>query len=76
MLRVDVGTLAAQVAQAIADGVLRAQRRVARISKLVVGSTRRNGNRGACDDVVFPGYRTHAGVEAIGVRRVHAPDDE
>lgn len=67
VLRVDIGTFAALIAQAVADGILHAQRRIARVTQLVVGATGVHGNRRAGGNDILPGNVTHARIEAIGV---------
>lgn len=72
MLRIDIGTLATLIAQAVTDGILHAQRRIARVTQLVVGATGRSRQSSRRGNDILPGNATHARIKAIGVRCLDA----
>ena len=70
---IDIGATARGLGQAIAQCVLGAQGREARVAQLLGHTTGGDGNGGAGADDVFPGNVVNAVVQRIGILRLKAP---
>lgn len=71
---IDIGATACGLGQAIAQCVLGAQGREARVAQLLGHTTGSDGNGGAAADDVFPGNVVNGIVQFIGILRLKAPE--
>ena len=71
---IDIGATARGLGQAVAQCILGAQGREARVAQLLGHAAGGDGNRGAGADDVFPGNVVNAVVQLVGVLRLKAPE--